>query len=219
MSGVGSSGIRGGPGRHRRPPAYSRTMAEYRQQLAAQRERRRRQRFGADSLLPGDVLWSLVAVVVGVLLSIVAVHPRWAAMVSQRLRALEAWITGNERGSDILAGKQSGQAGALTLTVDQILLTPHFTRIVVTVANNGLAPIELPGAGRWRLFTHDGTVLQGSALRSLWPDSVPAHWSVAGIMTFDRLPEGTDGISLGLDGVADAGAGALTLPDIRVRPE
>jgi hypothetical protein len=219
MSGVGSSGFRGGPGRHRRPPAHSRTLAEYRHQLAAQRERRRQQRLGARSLLPGDILWSLVAVVIGVLLSVVAMHPRWAAMISQRLRSLEAWITGNERGWDILADKASGRAGALTLTVDQVLLTPHFTRIVVTVANNGLAPVELPGAGRWRLFTHDGTVLQGSALRSLWPDSVPAHWSVAGIMTFDRLPVGTDSIGLGLDGVADAGAGALTLANIRVRPE
>lgn len=216
MSGVGSSGFRGGPGRHRRPPAYSRTLAEYSRQLAAQRERRRRQRFGAP-FFPGDVLWSLVAVVIGVLLSVVAVNPRWAAMISQRLRGLEAWITGNERGMDILADTRSGRAGALTLTVDQILLTPHFTRVVVTVTNNGLAPVDLPGAGRWRLMTRDGTVLQGSALRSLWPDSVQAHWSVAGIMTFDRLPEGTDGISLGLGGVADADYGSLTLPDIRIR--
>jgi hypothetical protein len=185
-------------------------------QLAAQRGRRRR-RFGAP-FLPADVLWSLVAVVVGVLLSVVAVNPRWAAMISQRLRGLEAWITGNERGLDILAGKESGRAGALTVTVDQILLTPHFTRIVVTVSNDGFAPVDLPGAGRWRLMTGDGTMLQGSAMRSLWPDGVPAHWSIAGIITFDRLPEGTGGISLGLDGVADAGAGALNLGNIRLRP-
>ena len=156
--------------------------------------------------------------VLGVLLSVVAVNPRWAAMISQRLRRLEAWITGNERGSDILADKRSDRAGALTLTVDQILLTPHFTRIVVTVNNDGFAPVTLPGAGRWKLLTHDGAVLQGSAFRSLWPDAVPAHWAVAGIVTFDRLPEGTRGISLGLDGVADAGAGALTLANIRLRP-
>lgn len=184
-------------------------------QLAARRGRR--QRFGAP-FLPADVLWSLVAVVVGIMLSLVAVNPRWAAMISQRLRGLEAWITGNERGLDVLVGKESGRAGALTLTVDQILLTPHFTRIVVTVSNDGFTPVDLPGAGRWRLLTGDGTVLQGSALRSLWPDAVPAHWSIAGIVTFDRLPEGTGGISLGLGGVADAGAGALTLANIRLRP-
>jgi len=195
-------------------PAHSGTLAECGRQLSAQRQRRR-QRFGAS--LPADILWSLLAVVVGILLSVVAVNPRWAAMISQRLRGLEAWITGNERGLDILVDKKSGRAGALTLTVDQILLTPHFTRIVVTVSNNGFAPIELPGAGRWRLLTHHGTMRQGSALRSLWPDSVPAHWSIAGIVTFDRLPEGTGGISLGLDGVADAGAGALTLANIPLR--
>ncbi|HZM84457.1 MAG TPA: hypothetical protein VFC19_52725 [Candidatus Limnocylindrales bacterium] len=183
-------------------------------QLTARRELRRR--FGAP-FLPVDILWSLAAVVVGVMLSVVAVNPRWAAMISQRLRGLEAWITGNERGLDVLAGKESGRAGALTVTVNQILLTPHFTRIVVTVSNNGFAPMVLPGAGNWRLLTHDGAVLQGSALRSLWPDAVPAHWSVAGIVTFDRLPEDTGGISLGLGGVADAGAGALTLANIRLR--
>jgi hypothetical protein len=204
-----------GPGRHRRP-ARSRTLAECDEQLTAQRERRRQQRFGAPWFLPADVLWSLVAVVIGVLLSVVAVNPRWAAMVSQRLRSLESWITGNERGLDILADKRSGRAGALTLTVDQILLTPHFTRVVVTVSNDGFVPVELPGAGRWRLLAQDGSVLHGSALRSLWPDAVPAHWSVAGIVTFDRLPEGTGGISLGLGGVADAGAGALTLTNIPV---
>lgn len=214
MRGAGSSGLGGGPGRHHLP-AHSRALAECGHQFAAQRERRRR--FGSP-FLPADILWSLVAVVLGVMLSVVAVNPRWAAMISLRLRRLESWITGNERGLDILAGKESGRAGALTLTVDQILLTPHFTRIVVTVSNNGLAPVELPGAGRWRLLTHGGAVLHGSALRSLWPDAVPAHWSVAGIVTFDRLPEGTSGISLGLGGVADADAGALTLANIRLRP-
>jgi len=202
MRGVGSSGFGSGPGRHRLP-AHG---------------QRRRRRFG-EPFLPADILWSLVAVVLGVLLSVVAVNPRWAAMISQRLRRLEAWITGNERGSDILADKRSDRAGALTLTVDQILLTPHFTRIVVTVSNDGFAPVALPGAGRWKLLTHDGTMLQGSAFRSLWPDAVPARWAVAGIVTFDRLPEGTGGISLGLDGVADAGAGALTLANIRLRPQ
>jgi hypothetical protein len=215
MRGAGSTGFGSGPGRHH-VLAHSRTLAECGRQFAAQRERRR-QRFGAP-LLPGDILWSLVAVVVGVMLSVVAVNPRWAAMISQRLRGLEAWITGNERGLDILADKMSDRAGALTLTVDQILLTPHFTRIVVTVSNNGFTPVELPGAGRWRLLTHGGTVLQGSAFRSLWPDVVPAHWSVAGIVTFDRLPEGTGSISLGLGGVAGAGAGAPTLANIRLRP-
>jgi len=214
MRSAGSSELGSGSGRHR-SPANSRTLAECRRQFVALRERRR-QRFGAP-FFPADILWSLITVVVGIMLSVVAVNPRWAAMVSQRLRSLEAWITGNERGSDILAGKKSGRAGALTLTVDQILLTPHFTRIVVTVSNNGFAPVELPGAGRWRLMTYDGTVLHGSALRSLWPDAVPAHWSVAGIVTFDRLPEGTGGISLGLGGVADAGTGALTLGNIRLR--
>ncbi|HEX6685619.1 MAG TPA: hypothetical protein VF062_22780 [Candidatus Limnocylindrales bacterium] len=191
MKGAGSSGFGSGPGRHRVP---------------------------APVFLPGDILWSLVAMVVWVMLSVLAVNPRWAAVFSQRLRGLEARITGNERGSDVLAGKKSGRAGALTLTVDQVLLTPHFTRIVVTVSNNGLAPVELPGAGRWRLLTHTGTVLQGSAFRSLWPDAVPPHWSSAGIVTFGRLPEGTGHISLGLGGVADAGAGALTLADIPLRP-
>lgn len=212
MRGVGSSGFGGGPGRHRSP---GRTLAECRDQLAAQRQRR--QRFGAP-FLPVDILWNLFAVIVGVLLSVVAVNPQWAAMISRRLRGLEAWMTGDERGLDILVGKESGRAGALTLTVDQILLTPHFTRIVVTVSNNGFAPVILPGAGRWRLRTQGGEVLHGSAMRSLWPDTVPAHWSVAGIVIFDRLPDGTGGISLGLDGVADAGAGALALPDIRLRP-
>jgi hypothetical protein len=189
---------------------------EYGQQLTTQRERRRHKRFGAP-FFPADILWSLAAVIIGIMLSVIAVNPRWAAMVSQRLRGLEAWITGNERGLDILAGKKSGRAGALTLTVDQILLTPHFTRVVVTVSNDGFASVVLPGAGRWRLLAPDGTVLHGSAMRSLWPDSVSAHWSVAGIITFDRLPEGTGGISLGLDGVADAGAEALTLPNIGLR--
>lgn len=201
MRGLGSSGFGSGPGRHRLP---------------AHRQLPRRKRFG-EPLLPADILWSLVAVVLGILLSVVAVNPRWAAMISHRLRRLEAWITGNERGLDVLAGKRSDRAGALTLTVDQIVLTPHFTRIVVTVANDGYAPVSLPGAGRWRLLTHDGTVLQGSAFRSLWPDAVPAHWAVAGIVTFDRLPAATGGISLGLDGVADAGAGELTLANIRLR--
>lgn len=202
MKGAGSSGFGSGPGRHRAPAVLS---------PAGQ------QRIGTPLYLAGAILWGIIAVIVGITHAAVAMHPRWAATISQRLRGFEAWITGNERGKDILADRRSSRAGALTLSIDQILLTPHFTRIVVTVCNNGYAPVALPGAGRWKLLTHEGTVLQGSALRSLWPDAVAPHWPVAGIVTFGRLPEGTAGISLGLGGVADAGAGALTLANIPLR--
>jgi len=82
------------------------------------------------------------------------------------------WATGHESGPVVFQGQVSGKAGAVTMTVTQMMITTHFTRVDVTVQNAGSEPVTLPLFNNCQLVAADGTTLEADAFRSRWAENV-----------------------------------------------
>jgi hypothetical protein len=128
-----------------------------------------------------------------------------------------AWITGDEEGDDILTAKKSANVGALTLTVDRIRHTTHYTRVDLTASNSGESSLSLPVYGYSQLTPERGTTMEAYASRSDWPTSVPGHGTVRGTVNFGRLPIGTTKLNVGFTQIFGSGGKSITVRDVQVR--
>ncbi len=96
------------------------------------------------------------------------------------------YVTGRESGVDRLAGAWSGSAGALTLTVDRVKVTAHFTRVDMTARNTGGDVLRLPVYANCRLIA-GRSERAADTLASRWPAEVPPGGAVSGVLVF-RAP-------------------------------
>jgi hypothetical protein len=81
------------------------------------------------------------------------------------------YLTGNESGEDRLVKPVAKTSGAITVTVENVTYTSHFTRVEVMLANGAKEPITIPIEGA--AFTAaDGTALHADTHRSNWPSKV-----------------------------------------------
>jgi hypothetical protein len=129
---------------------------------------------------------------------------------------LGGYFTGNESGPNVLVGPASGSAGELTLTVTDVWVTAHFTRVQVTASNTGAATLTLPLFKNAQLTGQDGSTQEADAFRSHWTEDVPPGGLVKGILVFPGHPAGggtlrltfgvvfgsSGGGSIGVDGIA-----------------
>jgi hypothetical protein len=100
-------------------------------------------------------------------------------------------VTGRESGVERLGVATSATTGALTLTVDSVEVTAHFTRVGMTAVNDGSDALSLPVYSNCQL-TAAGTTAAGDPFASQWPDSVPPETSVSGVVVFRSvIPGGT----------------------------
>jgi hypothetical protein len=119
-----------------------------------------------------------------------------AAAATYGVGFLGGFITGDERGTDVLAQPGTATEGPLTLTVTGVEQTRHFTRVHLTAANSGEDTLSLPVFGYTQL-TGGRTTLTGDPSRSDWPIQVPAGSEVSGTVVFSgHLPAGTTSASL-----------------------
>jgi hypothetical protein len=130
---------------------------------------------------------------------------------------LGGWVTGNEEGPDILVAKKSATVGTLTLTVERIRHTAHFTRVDLTATNTGDESLSLPVYGYSQLTPERGTTMQGESFQSDWPISVPGAGTVRGTVNFGRLPSGTTKLNVGFTQIFGPGGNSITVKDVRVR--
>jgi hypothetical protein len=109
------------------------------------------------------------------------------------------YLTGNESGEDRLIKPVAKPTGSLTVTVENITYTSHFTRVEVKLTNGGKQPISLPLTNTATLAGADGTALRADTSRSQWPGSIPNGGSADGTVTFKgHLPDATTSATLTL---------------------
>ncbi|GAA1607090.1 FHA domain-containing protein [Kribbella karoonensis] len=99
------------------------------------------------------------------------------------------YLTGNESGADRLVKPVAKSGSGITVTVENVTYTSHFTRIEVQVANSGKQAFSIPIDGT--TFTAaDGTALRADPGKSSWPSRIDAGGSEHGTITFKgHLPD------------------------------
>lgn len=106
------------------------------------------------------------------------------------------WATGNETGPVVFEGAAAGTSGAVRLTVTQVMITRHFTRVDVTVQNTGRDAVSLPLFGNSQLVGAAGRVLNADSFRSQWSDNVVPGTTQSGTINFTgKAPAGNATLS------------------------
>jgi hypothetical protein len=137
--------------------------------------------------------------------------------ITAGVRYATGWLTGSETGTDRLVQPASARAGALTLTVQRVVYTSHFTRVELLASNAG-DTVSLPLFGNCVLSGGDGTTLRADANRSDWSETLPAGGTQRGTVTFGgNLPDGVTRASLSFSHVFVLGGGSITVSNIMLR--
>jgi hypothetical protein len=127
------------------------------------------------------------------------------------LKYVAGYITGKESGADHLIKPVAKTSAGLTVTVENVTYTSHFTRVEVAVKNDGQQSVTLPLEGNAAFTGSDGNSLQADGFRSQWTDKIPAGATKQGTITFKgHLPEGLTAATLTLK----AGGTAITVNSI-----
>jgi hypothetical protein len=132
-----------------------------------------------------------VSVVIAIIVVLVGVGVGGFALTAG-VEYVGGYLTGNEAGEDRLIKPVATTGAGVTVTVQNVTYTSHFTRVEVTVKNSGKQAVKLPLDGSATFTGAEGNALRADAGRSQWPDSIPAGGSERGTITFKgRLPEAT----------------------------
>jgi hypothetical protein len=102
-----------------------------------------------------------------------------------------SYATGNETVlADRLVAPVSGKAAGVTVTVEKVEVTAHYTKVNVTAVNQNRASATLPLFGNCQLIDDSGATLKpGTPTGGLDPISVPPNGTrVSEVITFDGKP-------------------------------
>lgn len=109
------------------------------------------------------------------------------------------YLSGNETGEDRLIKPVSKTTAGLTVTVDNVTNTSHFTRIRITVTNKGKDPVNLPLDGNATFTSAEGNSIRADGSRSDWPQQFAVGQSAKGTIVFrGHLPKGQKAATLTL---------------------
>ncbi len=101
------------------------------------------------------------------------------------------YLSGNESGEDRLIKPVGKTTAGLTITIDNVTNTSHFTRIRVTVNNKGKDSVSLPLDGNATFTSAEGNSIRADDSRSNWPEQFAAGQSEQGTIVFKgHLPKG-----------------------------
>jgi hypothetical protein len=99
------------------------------------------------------------------------------------------YLTGNETGEDRLVKPVSKPGTGVTMTVENVTYTSHFTRVQVKLTNTAKQAITVPIDGT-TFAAGDGTALRADPGRSAWPSRVATGGTEHGTLTFKgHLPD------------------------------
>ncbi|HEY9339908.1 MAG TPA: hypothetical protein VIQ79_36035, partial [Kribbella sp.] len=102
------------------------------------------------------------------------------------------YLTGNESGEDRLIKPVAKAGSGITMTVENVTYTSHFTRVEVKLTSTAKEAVKIPIDGT--TFTAaDGTVLRADPGKSSWPSRIAAGGTEHGTITFKgHLPDSAD---------------------------
>ena len=110
--------------------------------------------------------------------------------VTQGVRYVVGYITGNESGTERLIQPVRASASGLTLTVESVEHTAHFTRVELVARNQTGISLRLNLFETCVLSGDDGTTLKADSFKSDWSEEVPAEGVQRGTITFSgHLPD------------------------------
>ncbi|MFI5729147.1 FHA domain-containing protein [Kribbella sp. NPDC051587] len=111
------------------------------------------------------------------------------------------YLSGNENGEDQLIKPVGKTVENLTITVDNVTNTSHFTRIRITVTNKGADAVSLPLDGNATFTSAEGNSIRADNSRSDWPEQFAAGQVEKGTIIFKgHLPQGLKTATLMLRG-------------------
>lgn len=159
----------------------------------------------------------------------------WAA--TQGVRYAVGYVTGNEPGTERLrGGPVSATAGGLTLTVESVSQTAHFTRVRIEAKNDTDSSMTLPLFKNCVFRGGDGTTLEADAFKSRWTEDLGPGGLQRGTVTFKgHIPDSVRRAELSFSHIfsfpsstgfpdpgapiqpPDLGPGSITVRDIRLR--
>jgi hypothetical protein len=141
--------------------------------------------------------------------------------VTQGVRYAVGYVTGNESGTERLVQEASGSVDGLTLTVESVEHTAHFTRVDLAARNDTGTPVTLPLFKNCVFVGADGTTLEADAFKSQWSEEVARGGLQRGTVTFGgHLPDAVTRATLSFSTIFRFGPHLppISVPDIRLRP-
>ncbi|MGH3647650.1 MAG: hypothetical protein ACRDTM_10830, partial [Micromonosporaceae bacterium] len=99
------------------------------------------------------------------------------------------WVTSNESQTGIYSGTATGGGQGLWLTVTNVWVTSHFTRVEVAAKNTLGESVNLPLFGNCVFTGADGRTLEADPMRTQlardgWSDTVPSGVPHRGVIVF-----------------------------------
>jgi hypothetical protein len=140
--------------------------------------------------------------------------------VTAGIRYAVGYVTGNEPGTSRLVQPATASSGGLTLTVESVTYTAHFTRVGVAARNQAGTMVALPLYGYCVLTGSDGTTLQADPSRSHWPGSLAPGILQRGVIVFSgHLPAQVLRAALSFTQIFSPGGGHITVQPLSLTPD
>jgi len=151
------------------------------------------------------------------LLTVVLVVGVGGLAATAGIRYAVGYITGNEPGTSRLAEPASASAGGLTLTVESVTYTAHFTQVGVAARNQAGTSLSLPLYENCVFTGSDGTTLQADPFRSRWSETLaPGSFQSGTIIFPGHLPDSVLQASLSFPQIFALGGGSITVRPINL---
>jgi hypothetical protein len=139
--------------------------------------------------------------------------------VTAGVRYAVGYFTGNEPGTSRLAEPATASTGGLTLTVESVTYTAHFTQVGVAARNETGTTVSLPLFGYCVFTGSDGTTLQADPFRSRWSDTLAPGILQRGTIIFSgHLPPSVLQAALSFTQIFGPSGGSITVRPINLTP-
>jgi hypothetical protein len=139
--------------------------------------------------------------------------------VTAGIRYAVGYVTGNEPGTSRLIQPATASAGGVSVTVESVTYTAHFTRVGVAARNQTETMVSLPLYGYCVLTGSEGTTLQADPFRSHWSDSLAPGVLQRGVIVFSgHLPAQIVQAALSFTQIFGPGGGSITVRPLYLTP-
>lgn len=139
--------------------------------------------------------------------------------VTAGIRYAVGYVTGNEPGTSRLVQPVAASTGNLTVTVESVTYTAHFTQVGVAARNQTGSTLSLPLYGYCVFIGSEGTTLQADPFRSHWSDTLPPGILQRGVIVFSgHLPAPVLQAALSFTQIFGPSGGSITVRPIQLTP-